>query len=169
MARHKNIELSSEQRAKLEKFTNTGKHSPHLVKRAQVILGLDTSNGRKTPNRAEIASKVDLSPTAITDIKNTWFAANDVDDFLKRKKRETPPVEPKITGVVQAHIIALACTEPPEGCTRWTLQLLADKSVELQFIDSISNVSVETVLKKINFSLTDTNTGAFRLSKTPNL
>ena len=107
--------------------------------------------------------------TAISDIKKDWFAIGDLDTFLQRKKRETPPVEPKITGEVQAHIIALACTPPPAGCQRWTLGLLANKSVELKFVDSISDVSVGTVLKKINFSLTGTNIGVFRLNKVQNL
>ena len=67
---------------------------------------------------------------------------------MRRKKRETPPVPPKITGEVEARIIALACTEPPEGRTRWTLRLLSEKSVELEIIDSISHMQVGRILKK---------------------
>ena len=58
--------------------------------------------------------------------------------FLQRKKRVTPPVEPKITGEIEARIIAHACGEVPKGCARWTVRLLAEKSVELQIVDSIS-------------------------------
>jgi hypothetical protein len=169
MAQHKKVSLTKADRARLESFVNKGVHSTHIVKRAQVILSLDSSSERKPQTRAKVAEVVQLSPTAVTNIKNDWFALNNIEKFLRRKQRETPPVQPKITGSVQAHIIALACTEPPSGYSRWTLQLLADKSVELKFIDSISNVSVETVLKKINFSLISANTGVFRLSKMPNL
>jgi len=169
MAKHMKVVLTDNQRTRLEKFTNNGVRSTHIVKRATVILELDTANGRKASSRIAISNKVNLSVTAISDIKKDWFAIGDLDTFLQRKKRETPPVETKITGDVQAHIIALACTPPPEGCQRWTLQLLANKSVELKFVDSISDVSVGTVLKKINFSLTGTNIGVFRLNKVQNL
>ena len=61
---------------------------------------------------------------------------------------------PKVTGEVEAHILALACTDPPPGYTRWTLRMLADKNVELGFVDSLSFITVRLVLKKRNLSLT---------------
>jgi hypothetical protein len=69
---------------------------------------------------------------------------------LAEKKRDIPPVPAKITGDVEARIIALSCNEPPEGRSKWTLRLLADKAVELEIIDSISYVSIGQVLKKTN-------------------
>jgi len=63
-------------------------------------------------------------------------------------------VAPKITGEVEAKIIALACGEVPKGCARWTLQLLADKSVELKIIDSITDMSIHRLLKKRGLNLT---------------
>ena len=71
-----------------------------------------------------------------------------------RKKRETPPVPPKVTGDVEAHIIALACGDPPEGYEKWTLRLLADKCVELNYAESLSHMTVSRILKKTNLSLT---------------
>ena len=73
---------------------------------------------------------------------------------LTRKKRETPPVPVKVTGEVEAHVIALACGAPPEGYEKWSLRLLADKCVELNYIDSISHTTVANILKKTNSSLT---------------
>ena len=70
-----------------------------------------------------------------------------------RKKRESPPVPPKITGEIEAKIIATACSEVPEGYARWTLRLLRDKVIEFGYIDSISFNSVRTVLKKHNLNL----------------
>ena len=63
--------------------------------------------------------------------------------FLKRKKRETPPVAPKITGDVETHIIALASSPAPDGCAKWRVRLLAAKCVELNYIDSISFIPVQ--------------------------
>ena len=69
---------------------------------------------------------------------------------LERKKREKPPREKILDGEGEAHLIVLACSQPPEGRTRWTLELLADKLVELNVVDAISYQTVRRVLKKTN-------------------
>jgi len=148
------IKLTAQQRKELEKFSKTGVHSAKLIKRAQIILLLDTSENGKAVTFDEISRRLDVSVTTITNVKKDFFAAGDVKAFLQRKKRDTPPVEPKITGEVEARIVALACSEVPAGCARWTVRLIADKSVELQIIDSLSYVSVQRLLKKHNLSLT---------------
>ena len=148
------IILTSEQREELEKFCKTGVHSVKLVKRARIILELDTSEGRKATKQEELAIHVDVSRQTVNEAKKDYLAAESVSAFLQRKKRDTPPVAPKITGEVEAKIIALACGEVPKGYARWTLQLLADKSVELKYIDSITDMSVHRLLKKRNLSLT---------------
>ena len=145
--------LTAEQREEFEKFCNTGVHSVKLVKRARIILELDTSGGRKATKQAVIALRVDVSRQTVNENKKDYIAAKSVSTFLQRKKRDTPPVAPKITGEVEAKIVALACGEVPQGCSRWTLQLLADKSVVLKYIDSITDMSVHRLLKKRNLSL----------------
>jgi hypothetical protein len=68
-------------------------------------------------------------------------------------EKPRPGAKPKIDGEVEAHLVALACSAPPEGYDRWTLRLLADRLVSLEIIDSISHVAVGEVLKKMNLSL----------------
>jgi len=148
------VKLSTEQRRELEKFSKTGVHSAKLINRAQIILMLDTSQGGKPLKFKEIAKRLNVSMTTITKVKTAFHEAESVWAFLRRKKRETPPVEPKITGDVEARIIALACGEVPEGCSRWTVRLIAEKSVELKFIESLSHMSVHKLLKKHNLHLT---------------
>ena len=148
------IKLSKEERKELEKFSKTGVHSAKLIKRAEIILLLDTSENRTAVKFREISGQLGISETTVTNVKNDFIASKNVKAFLQRKKRDTPPVEPKITGEVEARIIALACSEVPAGCARWTVRLLADKSVELQIVDSLSYVSVQRLLKKHNLSLT---------------
>ena len=148
------IILTSEQREELDKYCKTGVHSVKLVKRARIILELDTSEGRKATKQEEVALRDDVSRQTVNEAKKDYIAAESVSAFLQRKKRDTPPVAPKITGEVEAKIVALACGEVPEGYSRWTLQLLADKSVELKYIDSITDMSVHRLLKKRNLSLT---------------
>jgi hypothetical protein len=148
------IILTSEQRQELEKFFKSGVHSVKLVNRARIILELDTSEGRKATRQEEIAKYVNVSRQTVNEAKRDFLVAESVTKFLQRKKREKPPVAPKITGEVEAKIIALACSEVPQGYARWTLQLLADKSVELNYVDSITDMSVHRLLKKRNLSLT---------------
>jgi hypothetical protein len=144
------INLSTEERAELERFSTKGVRSVKLVNRAKIILALDISEGRKAETQESIAERLGISRQTITVSKRNFLAAQSVSEFLQRKKRKTPPTEPKITGDVEARIIALACSEVPAGYARWTLKLLADKSVELHIIDSISCSSVMRVLKKRN-------------------
>ena len=148
------INLTAEQRKELQKFSKTGVHSAKLIKRAEIILLLDTSERGKAVTFSEISRQLDVSATTITNVKKDFFAAKDVKAFLQRKQRNTPPVEPKITGEVEARIIALACSEAPAGCARWTVRLIADKCVELQIVDSLSFKSVQRLLKKRDLSLT---------------
>ena len=148
------IILTPEQRQELEKFCKSGVHSVKLVNRARIILELDTSEGRKATRQEEIAKYVSVSRQTVNEAKRDFLVAKSVTEFLQRKKRETPPVVPKITGDIEAKIVALACGEVPQGYARWTLQLLADKSVELDYINSITDMSVYRLLKKRNLSLT---------------
>lgn len=150
----KEIWLSEEQRKSLIAFSKNGVHNVHLVNRAKVILALDRTNKKDHLRLTRISDQVDLSRQAIYSIRDDFLSASSVDEFLTRKKRETPPVEPKVTGDVEAHIIALACSEPPKGYARWTVRLLAEKSVELSFVDSLSPMTVSRLLKKRNISLT---------------
>jgi hypothetical protein len=148
------IELCAIQRSELEKFTKTGKHSVRLVNRAKIILELDETDGRKPLTREQIAEKVGVTRQAINDTKKAFIEAGNISAFLQRKKRETPPVESKITGEVEAHIITLACSPVPVGYAKWGVRLLADKCVELNYVDSISFKSIQRVLKKTNLSHT---------------
>jgi len=152
--KHIKIELTAQSRSELEKFTRTGKRSVKLVNRAKIILELDEAQGRKPLTQAKIAEKIGVSRGTVNNVKQAFLEAESISVFLQRKKRETPPVQPKITGDVEAHIIALACGPVPEGYAKWSVRLLADKSVELNYIDSISFKSVHRLLKKRNLSLT---------------
>jgi hypothetical protein len=148
------VMLNAEEREKLERFTKSGVHSALLIRRAKVILALDRAKKKDHLRIGRICEAQDISRKGLCDIRNDYFKAGSIEEFLTRKHRETPPVEAKITGEVEAHIVALACSSPPEGCARWTVRLLADKAIELHYIDSLSHTSVSTLLKKRSISLT---------------
>jgi len=95
---------------------------------------------------ADIAKLFGVSEGTINNIKKTYGERGI--DCIFRRKRNTPPVESKITGEVEAHLIALVCHNPPEGYCKWTLRLLSEKMVQMNYIDSISHTTVGTILKE---------------------
>jgi hypothetical protein len=142
------IILTPEERRELEAFTRSGMRSVKLFKRASIILACDTSEGRKPDKEESIAERIWVNRHTVQNAKRDFLASRDLKVFLRRKKRATPPVPAKVTGEIEALIIALACSKPPEGYSTWSLRLLANKCVELQYIDSISHTTVSRVLKK---------------------
>ena len=147
------IKLSRDDRSVLADYISSGTHPAKLIRRAQVILALDTSYGHIPEKEQLIAGSIGISRQTVQIIKND-FLQRGMDSFLTRKKRETPPNEPKVDGNLEAHIIALCCSEPPQGYSRWTVRMLAGKCVELGYVDSISHMTVSRTLKKTNLSLT---------------
>lgn len=145
------IELTDKERIQLTKIVKKGSSPAKVIIRANILLASDSSTG-KSSTVAETAIRFSTTPTTVQTVKTT-FAKSGLDSALYRKKRVTPPVQPKVDGNFEAHLIALCCSDPPEGYERWTLRLLADKCVELGYVDSISHMTVNRTLKKTNLNL----------------
>jgi hypothetical protein len=103
-------------------------------------------NEEKPLKPDKVATKCGLHRETVYGIRKE-FALQGIDKAVFRKKRVAPPVPPKITGDVEAHIIAIACSAPPDGKRRWTLQMIADKIVFDGHLESISDVTVMNTLK----------------------
>ena len=146
------IELSNQEKVRLMEIVKKGNSPARTILRANILLASDKQSD-KYMTVSEIANAYRTTPTTVQTVR-TSYCKNGLESTINRKKRETPPIPAKVTGEVEAHIIALACGQPPEGYSRWTLRLLADKTVELGYIESISHVTVSTILKKTNLSLT---------------
>lgn len=140
--------LPENERHKLMKTVKNGASTAKEILHANILLLLDENNPKKSSFK-EIAEFLQTTATTIMTVKKD-YCENGFDAAISRKKRASPPIEAKLTGEVEAKIIALSCGEPPEGYSRWTLRLLAYKSIELGIIDSISYVSVGNILKKRN-------------------
>lgn len=153
------IELTRAQRASLEQTIRRGSSGAMEIRRANVLLLADESGGRKRQKDVVIAQMLGITPQAVHDIKQHFLDRStdeqgaDPAEGIRRKKREIPPVPAKCTGDVEARIIAIACSTPPEGHNRWTLRLISERAVELEILDSISHVQVGRILKKTNISL----------------
>ena len=152
--RKEQIKLTAKDRATLEKYCSKGVHNVRLVDRAKVILALDTSGGRTAERHDIIAGRLGISRQTVNTAKCDFLAVKNLTLFLQRKKRETPPVPPKVTGELEARIIALACGEAPKGSTRWTLRLLSEKCVQLHYCKTMSHMTISRLLKKRNLNLT---------------
>jgi hypothetical protein len=140
------VKLTDTERTKLKRITTRGKSPASEILHANILLATCDNRVPKL-TVAAVAEKCNSTTTTVQKIRKL-YAMGGINAALKRKKRETPSVEAKITGAVEAHIIAMACGEPPEGFATWSLRLLASKAVELGYIDEISYVSVRSVLKK---------------------
>ena len=141
------VHLTDEERNNLLDLVTKGTATARAIMRANVLLALDKNSPGGRKSEEQIAELFHVHRQTVHNIRKT-YAENGITSAIGRKKRETPPVEPKITGEVEAKIIALSCSSPPEGRSRWSLRLLADKAVELNFIGSISHEAVGRLLKK---------------------
>lgn len=153
------ITLTEEQRKALEQIVRKGVMGAMEIRRANVLLLANEAGERKRQKDNVIAQMLGISVQAVHDIKVKFLESKDTDKHdpakgIRRKKRATPLVPAKCTGDVEARIIAIACSEPPEGRGRWTLRLISERAVELEIVDSISHVQVGRILKKTNLSLT---------------
>ena len=142
------VRLTREERADLEKHSSSGEWSPRQVKRALILLKVDKNQNDLLPDD-QIALEVHCSPSTVTRVRE-GFAKGDRLRVLQEKPRSG---RPKIVdGDIEAHIIATACSSPPVGRTRWTLELIADKIVALKCIDECSLMTVSRTLKKTNLN-----------------
>ena len=149
MTKQRHVHLDDKERQELEQLIKSGTHSARVIARARTLLLLDRSQGQKRTIK-EVLEAAMVSQGTVSNIKKRYFAGG-LPGALYEKPR--PGAKPKLVGEVEAHLIALVCSEPPEGHDRWTLRLLADRLVSLELVDSISHVAVGDKLKKTNLSL----------------
>ena len=137
------VDLSADERETLRQLVKRGKHSSRKVTRARILLL--ASDGFTD------AQIVKALKTAFATVERTRkrFVEEALGCLNERPRRGQAR---KLTGKQEAHLVAIACSQPPEGRARWTLQLLADKVVELNFTHSITRETVRQVLKKTNSS-----------------
>ena len=140
------VRLTEEERNKLTQIVRTGTAPARTIQHANVLLASDENSIPGKLSAEKISELYHLHPLTVHEIRKQ-FSQEGLEKAITRKERKTPP-PPKITGDVEAKIITLACSQPPDGRAQWTLKLLADKTVELEYVDSISHESVRKVLKK---------------------
>lgn len=148
------VALTMEDREALERLTRAGVQKVSMVRRARVLLALDSSAG-EVDSRAAIAARVGVSVETIRLVSMRFVeTGGDIWATIERKQREHPPVPSVITGEVEARLIALACTAPPQGRSRWSLRLLEKHVALVGDIPDLDHSTIGRVLKKRSFVLT---------------
>jgi hypothetical protein len=152
------VTLTGEERAELEALIRKGRTAGYRIRHAQILLALDEIPANAEWTDRKIAQAYGSNMRTIGILRKRFVEAGFA-AALERKKREVPPVL-KIDGEAEAKIIALVCSDPPEGRCRWTLQLVADKVVEMGILESITAMSICNLLKKTTYSLGGIRSGA---------
>ena len=152
------VTLTKDERKTLTALTSKGKHKSQKMLNALILLGCD--EGVHQTNRStndEISRILNISMRKIDRVKKR-FVMESIEVALNGRKKNRV-YDKKTDGDFEAHLVAVSCSEPPEGFARWSLRLLADKVVELNYIDSISHESVRRILKKTKSNLGDKKVG----------
>jgi transposase len=155
------VTLTEQERNELEILTRRGKTHARRFIHAHALLLCDAGPHGPAWTVADVAEALGVTNRTIEYLKKR-FVEDGLEAALERKPREKPPREVIFDGAFEARLIALACSDAPEGYLRWTVRLLADKAVELKFATSVSHMTVQRVLKKTNLSLTSASTGKSR-------
>src|SRR4051794_12571640 len=151
------VVLSPAEREVLTRLVRTGSHPAQQVRRARILLELDEGDPDRdgpVPTQDVVAERVRVHVDTVFKTSKAYAErGGDVEATITGKKRETPPVAPIVIGQVEARLIALACSTPPEGHTRWSLRLLEKHVALTENLPDLDHSTIGRVLKKRNFVL----------------
>ena len=155
------VTLTAEERQQLSDLIASGKAAAQKLAHARVLLKADAADGGPAWPDARIAEAVDVSIATVERLRQR-FVEQGLEAALGRKKQDRPSRPRKLDGRAEARLIALACSAPPDGRKAWTMKLLADRLVELEVVDSVSDETVRRALKKTRSSRGRRSSGASR-------
>lgn len=148
---HYHVKLTKSEVEELHSIINKGSHTSQTFRTAYILLNCDEGEYAEKITNEQISKVLKVGMRTIDRVKKR-FIEEGFEGSLERQPT-TRIYEKKIDGDVEAKIVTLCCSKPPKGFARWSLRLLADKMVELNYVDSISYVAVGNILKKMNLSL----------------
>ena len=155
------VRLSAEERRELEATIRKGKSPAARLLKAHILLKAEASEAGEGWSDSRIVEALETSLSMVYRVRKQ-LVEEGLEAVLSRKAPARPSVPRIFDGEKEARLIALACSEPPEGHGRWSLRLLESKVVELGIIEAASDSTIQRVLKKTLFGRTAANTGSFR-------
>jgi hypothetical protein len=153
--------LSDEERAHLECLARSDRTPARAARRASVLLHADEAHSEGQRSDEWIADALRMHVNTVARVRKQFSSGGEA-ATLTRKRRETPPVPPKVDGRVEAHIVAICCSPAPPGRTRWTMQLIADDLKARSVVTSISAETVRLASKKMRLSPGESSAGVSR-------
>ena len=151
------VALSAVEREMLVRLVRTGSHPAQQVRRGRILLELDENDPDRdgpAPTQEVVAARAGVHVDTVVKTSKVYAErGGEVAATISRKKRLTPPVEPKVTGEVEARLTALACSAPPQGYQRWSLRLLEKHVALLDDIPDLDHSTIGKVLKRGRFVL----------------
>lgn len=146
MNRKYTVQLTEEERSQLQQIVSAGTAPARKIRRAQILLKSDSSPEGPNWSCQAICAAFDVSATTVTNVRKAYCQGG-LEAALNRRKpaRQYPR---RLDGEAEAHLIALACSQPPEGHARWTLRLLRHRFVEAGYVERVSHETIRQVLKK---------------------
>lgn len=151
------VSLTENERQILQELTQKGKAAARKINHARILLKADIHQENGEWNDAQISQALDVSPRTIERVRQR-FVEEGLEQALNPRPKNSSKLR-KIDGEAEAHLIAMACSEPPTGHSRWTLRLLAEQMVVLEYVERISHETVRQVLKKTKSNLGYNNVG----------
>ena len=148
---HYRIKLTKSEVDELLGIIRKGSHTTQVYRTAYILLNCDEGEHSDKVTNEQVCKVLKIGMRTIDRVKKK-FTEEGLEATLERRPT-TRVYDKKVDGDVEAKLVALCCSEPPKGRSRWSLRLLADKMVELHHVDSISHVTVREVLKKTSLSL----------------
>jgi len=145
------VTLTQEERRMLHAMLSRGKAAARKLVHARVLLKADAGSGGPGWTDDQIAEGLEVGRATVERVRKAFVEEGLEAALVRRKPRRQ--YQRKLDGDGEAHLIALACSQAPEGRSRWTLRLLADRMVQLKLVDHLSHETVRDVLKKTNLSL----------------
>jgi hypothetical protein len=145
------VKLTEDERYQLKQLISSGTAPARQIRRAQILLKSDCSPEGPNWTYEAIRAAFDVSGVTITAVRRV-YVEDGLEAVLNRKKPDRI-YERRLDGEKEAYLIALACSEAPEGHERWTLRLLQDRFIKLGHVNNISHETIRTTLKKTNLSL----------------
>jgi transposase len=144
------ISLTTEERKILEQLTTTGKAPAYKINHARILLKADTNQVGGGWTDAAISQALDISVATIERVRQRFVETNLESALSRQLQQQRKPR--RLNGEQEAHLIAMTCSEVPEGQARWSLRLLADRMVELGYVESVSHETIRQTLKKTTSS-----------------
>jgi hypothetical protein len=160
------IKLDADERERLKILSRSRTAAAVKVQRAKAMLAMDCCEGSPALSDSKVVKVSGLSVRSLPRLRERVCEVSPLGALL-RKPRLTPPVEPKVTGEVEAIMVKIACSEVPADASRWTMKMIAGRLIELEVVESISSETVRTTLKKTTLNHGSRSAGASRRTKTP--